>query len=84
MTTVRHSRTPRTVPFLFIAAVLCPFPYGKVICVDDAAAGANASRHGRSQQDTADKCLMHVTQGCWTSAGWRACQVITTMERVRK
>jgi hypothetical protein len=41
MTTASNSRVLRTIPILLIVLLFCPFTYGKIIYVDDDAAGAN-------------------------------------------
>jgi hypothetical protein len=41
MKAAHQSSTLRTIPFLLTLALLCPFAPGKVIYVDDDAAGAN-------------------------------------------
>lgn len=41
MTSTINSRILGTITLILIAVILCPFAHGKVIYVDDGAAGAN-------------------------------------------
>jgi len=53
MKVARNSRVLRTIPLLGMVLLLCPFAYGKVICVDD---DANVANYGSSWTD-AYPCL---------------------------